>query len=313
MFKLNNIEIPKNKSKDKDLIPKDILYLTEKDTSKDVLYEIALCIYKKTPCLIEGVKGIGKTTAVFYLAQETQNPLLYIQLTGETTPDELLGKWLINDKGTYWIDGIVTTAIKEGYWLVLDEVNVAMHETLACLQSILDGRKSLCLTDKNNEIISVHENFRLFATMNPTDEYVGTKELNSAFVDRFIKLKAGYPSKEKEIAILKSNEKVNINDKEQGEAGGVITRMVEFAEKIRSLHSKNKISFDISTRNLIDWAMLCDILSIKEAFRISVMNKIEIEQDKKELQNILNAIFSDKEFWGVKFKKSIYAKNKLDE
>ena len=37
-------------------------------------------------------------------------------------------------------------AVRDGHWLLLDEINLAPHETLQALSSLLEGG-SVCLTD----------------------------------------------------------------------------------------------------------------------------------------------------------------------
>ena len=37
-----------------------------------------------------------------------------------------------------FIEGLLTRAVREGHWILLDEVNMANPETLECLSSLLD-------------------------------------------------------------------------------------------------------------------------------------------------------------------------------
>ena len=37
-----------------------------------------------------------------------------------------------------FIEGLLTRAVREGHWILLDEVNMATPETLECLSSLLD-------------------------------------------------------------------------------------------------------------------------------------------------------------------------------
>ena len=39
-----------------------------------------------------------------------------------------------------------------------------------------------------NKVIKAHKNFRIFAAMNPSENYIGRKDLSNAFKNRFIHL-----------------------------------------------------------------------------------------------------------------------------
>lgn len=77
-----------------------------------------------------------------------------------------------------FIEGNLINAIKNGDWVLLDEINLAEAETLQFLAYILDeNNQSFSLLDKNDDTeIHRHPEFRLFACMNPSTD-VGKKEL----------------------------------------------------------------------------------------------------------------------------------------
>ena len=53
-----------------------------------------------------------------------------------------------------WLSGLLTRAVKEGHWILLDEVNMANPETLECLSSLLDLDGSVCLYEKVYHILN---------------------------------------------------------------------------------------------------------------------------------------------------------------
>lgn len=287
----------------KDLVPRGINYVLEKPESKDLAKMLLVCSERKGYVLVEGPKGTGKTTSIFWLAQQTNNPIVFAQLTGGTEVGDLVGRWLVNKEGTYWQEGILAEAMMYGYWLVLDEVNMALPEVLACLQSVMDDRKTLVQIEKGGEdpenyVIKAHPNFRIFCAMNPMEDYAGTKEMNAAFLDRQLILKAGYPDAKKERDIILSHPNVNIDDTPIKTEKGIVTRMVETARAFRKLHREGKLTFECSTRNLIDWATLCDVVPIKEAVIPALINKAD--NDKTELKQLWDEIdkqFRDNEKW----------------
>jgi midasin len=82
----------------------------------------------------------------------------------------------------FWFaEGSLVKALKEGHWLLLDEINLASSETLERLSSVLDAETgTLSLTERGDtEAIVRHPEFRLFACMNPPTDF-GKKDLPPA-------------------------------------------------------------------------------------------------------------------------------------
>jgi midasin (ATPase involved in ribosome maturation) len=117
---------------------------------------------------------------------KTNNGLRRVNLNGATTVDEFLGKMLINEQGTYWVDGVLVSAMQAGDWILLDEINACLPEIAFCLHSLLDDDRMVVLMEYDGRIVRPHPDFRLFASMNPSEEgrYSGTKTLKS-LLDQF--------------------------------------------------------------------------------------------------------------------------------
>ena len=86
-----------------------------------------------------------------------------------------------------FVDGLLVEAMRQGHWVLLDEINLASPETLQGLAGVLEGQ-SLCLTEKG-DLASVerHPDFRIFAAMNPPTD-VGKKELPASLRSRFTEI-----------------------------------------------------------------------------------------------------------------------------
>src|SRR5439155_7270540 len=88
-----------------------------------------------------------------------------------------------------WQDGPVVMALKRGWWVLLDEVNLAEPQILERLNSVLERDPMLVLTEHDHSAFGpggrpVHADFRVFATMNPA-EYSGRSVLSPAYRDRW--------------------------------------------------------------------------------------------------------------------------------
>ncbi len=89
-----------------------------------------------------------------------------------------------------FVDGLLVEALRNGDWVLLDEINLASSETLQGLSGVLDSESALFLTEKGTgELIPVvrHPDFRVFAAMNPPTD-IGKKELPPSLLGRFTEL-----------------------------------------------------------------------------------------------------------------------------
>lgn len=78
-------------------------------------------------------------------------------------------------------------ALRKGYWIVLDELNLAPTDVLEALNRLLDDNRELFIPE-TQEIVKPHPDFMLFATQNPPGLYGGRKVLSRAFRNRFLEL-----------------------------------------------------------------------------------------------------------------------------
>ena len=241
----------------------------------DMLKTLAIGVKNNLPVILIGESGTGKTSAIRYLASETKNGLRRVNLNGGTTADELVGRLLMNEKGTYWVDGILTEAMRHGEWIVLDEINAALPEVLFVLQSVLDDDGYLVLNEKDDkEIVRKHPNFRIFATCNPP-EYAGTKEMNKALLSRFaICINAEYPAADKEREIIKHHL-------------GHLVATSQMAMKLIGMAGETRISkeagnadYAINTRDILNTLKLAEFVEPIEALSLAFSNKLDQIENK---------------------------------
>ena len=78
--------------------------------------------------------------------------------------------------------------------------------------------------------------------------------------------------------------------------------MIKVANALRRLNEEQKLSFECSTRNLIDWASRCTELTIKEASDVAFIAKAD-EQDRKQILDEINKLFPNNEKRGKAVKR----------
>ncbi|KNH07148.1 dynein heavy chain protein [Perkinsela sp. CCAP 1560/4] len=173
-----------------------------------LLVFMGLCLVYNEPVLLVGETGSGKTTACQIWAEVLDRPMFVINCHQHTETSDLIGSFYPvheesseNEKRLFeWRDGPVTSAMRDGGIILLDEVNLAEENVIERLNSVLDHSRSLTLTEKggslSDRVVSAHKNFRLLATMNPGGDF-GKKELSTALRNRFSECYVSwYPTKD---------------------------------------------------------------------------------------------------------------------
>lgn len=242
---------------------------------EDVKSKLNTAVKKNMAVLLIGETGTGKTSIVRDIANN-QTTVVRVNLNGQTSVEDFVGRKGLKDGQTFWEDGVLLECMRKGYWIIVDEINSALPEILFVLHSLLDDGNEILVNQNDNEIVKPHEDFRFFATMNPVDEYAGTKGLNKALKSRFgMVITMDYPDNEVEMKIIE--EKTPVRDLE------TLTIMIETANRVRKLKEENEVFYTLSTRDLIQWGCLIDDLELEEAFEVAVLNKAGL--DKEVIKN----------------------------
>ena len=158
-------------------------------TIKSHLTSLArIVLTRKYPVLLQGPTSSGKTSMVQYLAKSTGHKFVRINNHEHTDIQEYLGCYVSDEKGNLiFQEGILVEAVRNGYWVVLDELNLAPSEVLEALNRLLDDNRELFIPE-TQETIKPHPHFMIFATQNPAGAYGGRKVLSRAFRNRFLEL-----------------------------------------------------------------------------------------------------------------------------
>jgi hypothetical protein len=99
----------------------------------DWVYSIFIRLTNRHLCL-QGPTSSGKTTLVSYLAAKTGHRCIRINNHEGTDLQEYLGSYVSDEQGRLvFREGVLVTALREGHWVVLDELNLAPSEVLEAL------------------------------------------------------------------------------------------------------------------------------------------------------------------------------------
>ena len=194
----------------------------------------------KLPFLLKGPTGTGKSRFVEYVAHKLDKKLITVSCHEETSSTDLIGRYIIKGAETIWIDGPLTTAVKQGAILYLDEVAEARPDVIVAIHSLTDHRRELFI-DKLGETVKAHDDFCLVASFNPGYQR-GFKELKPSTRQRFVAISFDYPDAKIETEIVVS---------ETGVDHTIAKKLVNIANKIRNL-TELGLTETVSTRLLVD-------------------------------------------------------------
>ncbi|CAJ1949588.1 unnamed protein product [Cylindrotheca closterium] len=201
------------------------------------------------PVLLEGPTSAGKTTLVEYIAARCGHKVVRINNHEHTDVQEYTGSFVADQNGSLsFRDGLLVRALRQGHWVILDELNLAPSEVLEALNRLLDDNRELYLAE-TNEVVTPHPDFRLFATQNPAGIYGGRKPLSRAFRNRFVEIHMGD---------IPSDEMMTILEKRCACPPSHAKRLVDIMVALRTQRSKSNVflgknSF-ITPRDLLRWA-----------------------------------------------------------
>jgi cobaltochelatase CobS len=270
-------------------------YLFDKKTTESILAGFMF----NQKVLIQGMHGTGKSTHIEQVAARLNWPVMRINFDSGITRMDLVGKDVITIKDgkqiTEFKEGVIPFSLRNGVALVLDEYDAIKTEVSFVIQRLLEEDGKFALLEEN-EIITPHENFRIFATSNTLGAgddlgiYHGTNLINQAQMDRWnIVSQLNYLDDKQEVAILKKKLKfLNSNNHKN-----LAEMMVKLANLTREGFRNSDISNLISLRTLVSWGRNIEIFnSVKKAFILSFYNKI-IDDEKDVINEFYQRVFGD--------------------
>ncbi len=196
------------------------------------------------PVMIKGPTGCGKTRFIEHMAARLGRPLYTVSCHDDLTAADLVGRHLIGDKGTFWVDGPLTRAVREGAICYLDEVVEARKDTTVVIHPLTDDRRILPL-ERTGETLKAPPEFMLVVSYNPGYQNL-LKGMKPSTRQRFVGLTFDFPPPELEKRIIVQ---------ETGADEKLADTLVKLAESLRVLKDED-LEEAASTRLLIHAARL---------------------------------------------------------
>ena len=225
-------------------------YIITPFVERNLLNLVRATSTRRFPVLLQGPTSSGKTSMVEYLAKISGNKFVRINNHEHTDLQEYLGTYISGPDGhLQYQEGILVRALREGSWIVLDELNLAPTDVLEALNRLLDDNREL-LIPETQQVVRPHENFMLFATQNPPGMYGGRKVLSRAFRNRFLELHFDDIPEDELETILRERSQI---------APSFCTKIVAVYRKLAILRQKGRLfeqknSF-ATLRDLFRWSL----------------------------------------------------------
>lgn len=243
---------------------------------------------QRLPILLKGPTGCGKTRFVEYMSWRLGKgrnrnpwPMVAVNCHEDMSAADLVGRYLLQETGTVWLDGPLTMAVRNGALCYLDEIVEARKDTTVVIHSLTDYRRYLPI-ERLGTVLQANDDFMLAISYNP--QYQSSlKELKRSTRQRFTVIEFDYPSIEKEAVIVA---------REGGVGDEMAERLAVLGAKLRSAQDETGVD-PPSTRLLVYAARLIEYgVSPRRACMTSVVSAITDDPVSTEAGgHIVSAIF----------------------
>lgn len=196
------------------------------------------------PVLLKGPTGCGKTRFMEFMAWRLKRPLITVSCHDDLTASDLVGRYLITNNETVWVDGPLARAVRCGGICYLDEVVEARKDTTVVIHPLADDRRILSM-EKRGELLQAPKEFVLAMSYNPGYQSV-LKELKQSTRQRFIAIDFNYPDSTLEKKIIIAETAIDPANAD---------RLIKLAHMTRNLKG-NGLDEGASTRLLVHTAKL---------------------------------------------------------
>jgi len=237
----------------------------------------------RLPVLLKGPTGCGKTRFVEHMAARLKRPLFTVSCHDDLSAADLIGRHLIGVDGTYWVDGPLTQAVRQGGICYLDEVVEARKDTTVVLHSLTDDRRMLPI-DRLGVVLEAPPEFMLVVAYNPGYQHL-LKALKPSTRQRFVSLAFDFPSADLELQIVVA---------ETGLAVAQVKPLVTLARALRQT-AEHDLDAAPGTRLIVDVArLMVQGCAAPLACRVGMVECVTDDPDMvRSLMQVVRAIVGD--------------------
>jgi nitric oxide reductase NorQ protein len=233
----------------------------------------------RLPIILKGPTGCGKTRCIEHMAYRLKRPLVTVSCHEDLFAADLIGRYLLKNDETVWVDGPLTRAVRMGAICYLDEIVEARKDTTVVIHPLTDNRRTLSI-DKRGEVVRAHRDFLLVISYNPGYQSI-LKDLKQSTRQRFVAMEFDYPPARLETEIV---------SRESGVDPAIAARLVALGGKIRRIRDQG-LTEGASTRLLIYAGMLIHGgMAVRSACRTAICLPLT---DDAGIQETINDLIDD--------------------
>ncbi|KAI5781155.1 putative midasin [Geopyxis carbonaria] len=148
--------------------PQNSITIVDTPTTRSNIHSLALALRSPKPVLVTGHAGSGKTTLIHQIADNLNalETMVSVHLGDQTDAKLLIGTYTTSSEtpGSFeWRPGVLATAVREGRWVLVEDIDKAPTEVLGVLLPLIE-RGELLLPSRG-EKIKAARGFRLVTTI----------------------------------------------------------------------------------------------------------------------------------------------------
>ncbi|MGV7963791.1 AAA family ATPase [Photorhabdus tasmaniensis] len=240
---------------------------------------------------LKGESGSGKTEMAMYISHMLNWPLTIKQINSNIRADELEGERSLIDGNTSFVHSDLVKAFRDGYLILLDEVDKIDPDTAAKLHMPIE-RKPWSLAANGGEVIKCNKFTRFMGTANTNmsggaRRFVSSQRQDAAFIKRFLIVEMEKPSKVALTNVLmKRYNSLPIL---------VIEKFVSVAVAVNDIGTEDSV---IDMRQLVAWvgtSMTLKTMSLLDTFKIAFASALPSHVTDKVLEAIDLILGEDKD------------------
>ena len=250
--------------------------------------------------MIQGYHGTGKSTHIEQVGARLNWPTVRVNLDSHISRIDLIGKDAIKLRDgkqvTEFHEGILPWALRNPVAIVFDEYDAGRADVMFVIQRVLEHDGKLTLLDQN-EIITPHPSFRLFATANTVGLGRHHRPLSRHPADQPSADGPLEPCRHAELPVSHDAEAAIVLAKrphyntEKGRK--TISQMVTVADLTRTAFMNGDLSTVMSPRTVLNWAENAEIFrNVGYAFRLSFLNKCD-ELERQTVAEFYQRCFAE--------------------
>lgn len=241
----------------------------------------------KKYALLLGPKGCGKSEVARRLAEANEMDFYEFDMGQAFKPKKyFLGGMIIGESGrTEQVHSQFFKAFtsERPTLIFLDELTRIPSVAANYLMTILSRNQSFIYDDDAAIRYEKGKDVVFVAAGNVGFSYSATNHLDSAFEDRFIKLKVDYMSKEQEMQLIRSR----YPDLEVS----LISDLTKASSLLREGERKGSLSVSLSTRQVLDAAAYCTLgFSLNDTLKDVILTNYIMSDEVKEAELILQSL-----------------------